>query len=57
MFSILGLARGATDYDNACSFGSRLRARRIAPLLAAIDAVHRERGKVEIMWEEVVCVH
>lgn len=49
MFSILKLARGATDYEDARSIGSRLRARRIAPLLAEIDAVHRARGRVEII--------
>lgn len=49
MFSILGFARGATDYEDDRSIGSRLRARRIAPLLAEIDAVHRARGRVEVI--------
>lgn len=49
MFSILGFARGATNYEDDRSLGSRLRARRIAPLLAEIDAVYRARGRVEII--------
>ena len=49
MFSMTDWARAATDYRDRRSTGSQLRARRIAPLLAAIDAVHAERGRVEII--------
>lgn len=49
MASITDLARTATDYSDGRSIGSRFRARRIAPLLSAIDVVYRERGRVEII--------
>lgn len=39
----------STDYSNAKSIGSRLRAKRIAPLLSIIDAVFEKKGRVEIL--------
>lgn len=43
------LARSLTNYDNPKSFGSRLRARRIAPLMEMIESVFREHGHVDII--------
>lgn len=37
------------DYDDPRSFGMRLRARRLRPFLAMIDAVHRRKGVVRIL--------
>lgn len=43
------IAKATTDYDDPASLGSRLRARRIVPLIDMIDRVHRERGAVRII--------
>lgn len=43
------LAVKLTDYGNPKSFGSRLRARRSAPLIALIQKVYREKGAVRII--------
>jgi len=43
------IAKATTDYDDPASLGSRLRARRIAPLLDMIDRVYRERGAVRVI--------
>lgn len=43
------LAEKITDYESQDSIGSRLRARRIAPLLALIEKVSREQGSVRII--------
>lgn len=43
------LARWLTNYDDQRSLGSRLRARRAAPLIAMIEAVARQHGHVEII--------
>jgi len=43
------LARTLTDYNNPRSVGSRLRARRIAPLLRIVEEVHERRGAVSIV--------
>jgi len=43
------LARVIADYDNPESLGSRLRAKRIAPLLEMIEAVHEQCGPVSIV--------
>jgi len=41
--------RRLTNYDNKNSLGSRLRAKRLAPLLALIDDVHRQKGQVHLI--------
>lgn len=41
--------RRLTNYDDKRSLGSRLRARRLAPLLALIDTVHRQQGSVRLL--------
>lgn len=41
--------RKLTEYGNPDSFGSRLRARRLAPLAGLIARVHSQRGKVSIL--------
>lgn len=38
-----------TDYDNPTSFGSRMRARRMAPLIGLISRVHAQNGNVRIL--------
>lgn len=38
-----------TDYSNPKSFGSRMRARRLAPLVKLITEVHSEKGNVRIL--------
>ncbi|MEI6673570.1 MAG: methyltransferase domain-containing protein [Verrucomicrobiota bacterium] len=38
-----------TNYDNPNSFGSKMRARRMAPLLGLISRVHAQKGKVSII--------
>lgn len=38
-----------TDYSNPNSLGSRLRARRIGPLLELLRSAHERRGKVEVL--------
>lgn len=43
------LTLASTDYSNPRSLGSRLRARRSAPLLALIERTYRCRGRVNIM--------
>lgn len=43
------IARWFSNYDSRESLGSRLRARRIAPLLEMIEAAHAEHGAVEII--------
>lgn len=43
------LTRRMTDYDRRESFGSRLRARRMAPLLRLIEQAHAEYGSVRIL--------
>lgn len=43
------LALALTDYDDPRSLGSRLRARRIAPLLAMIDAAFERHGHVNVI--------
>lgn len=43
------LARWLTNYDDQRSFGSRLRARRAAPLVAMIEAAAKEHGHVDII--------
>lgn len=43
------LARLVTDYDNPDSFGSRLRAKRVAPLLRMIEDVYARRGTATII--------
>ena len=43
------VARWFSNYDNEQSVGSRLRARRIAPLLQMIDEVHRQHGRVDMI--------
>lgn len=44
-----GLSRRLTNYDDSESFGSRLRARRLQPLLEMIESVGRENGSVSII--------
>lgn len=43
------LTRWLTNYDSQASMGSKLRARRIKPLLAMIDTTFRERGAVNLI--------
>lgn len=43
------LAMRLTDYDNPQSLGSRLRARRIGPLLAMIDEAYQRHGRVDVI--------
>lgn len=43
------IARWFSNYDSRESLGSKLRARRIAPLLEMIEAAHAEHGAVEII--------
>lgn len=43
------LARWFSNYDSRESMGSRLRARRIAPMKEMIEAVYREHGRVEMV--------
>lgn len=43
------LARTLTNYSSEDSFGSRLRKKRLEPLLSMIEAAHREQGRVEIL--------
>lgn len=43
------LARWITNYDDPRSIGSRLRARRAAPLVAMIEAVAKQHGHVNII--------
>jgi len=43
------IARAITNYDDPRSFGSRLRARRVAPLKAMIESVHAQHGHVSII--------
>lgn len=38
-----------TNYNNPKSFGSRMRARRLAPLVMLISKVHSQKGKVSIL--------
>lgn len=38
-----------TDYDNPNSFGSRMRARRMGPLMDLIAKVYRKKGRVAIL--------
>lgn len=38
-----------TNYNNPNSFGSRMRSRRLAPLLRLIAAIHSRKGKVSIL--------
>ena len=38
-----------TNYNNPASFGSRMRARRMAPLVGLISRVHEQKGKVSIL--------
>ncbi len=48
--SITGkLAKSISDYERSASVGSKLRAKRIAPLLQMIEAVHRDQGRVNIV--------
>ena len=48
--SITGtLARWLSNYDSPKSLGSRLRAKRVAPLLAMIEAVSSKNGSVDII--------
>ena len=43
------LATHVTDYSNPQSFASKLRQKRLAPLVDLVKSAHRERGKVEIL--------
>ena len=43
------LARRFTNYDDQSSLGSRLRAKRLGPLLDMIEAVSRQHGRVDII--------
>lgn len=43
------LARSVANYDNKDSYGAKLRARRIAPLLEMIQQVHAEHGQVKLI--------
>ena len=49
----MSLAKALTDkltnYDSETSLGSRIRARRIGPLMDMIRAAHREHGRVDII--------
>ena len=40
---------GITDYGNPGTFGYRMRAARVRPLLEMIEAVHAQRGQVRII--------
>jgi len=42
-------ANKLADYSNPGSLGSRMRARRMAPLMQLIAKVHRRKGQVEIL--------
>lgn len=44
-----GLSKGLTNYDDSESFGSRLRARRMTPLLEMIRSVANEKGSCAII--------
>ncbi|MFK7959216.1 MAG: class I SAM-dependent methyltransferase [Phycisphaerales bacterium] len=43
------LTRNLVDYDRADSFGSKMRARRVDPLVRLIERVYDERGSVSII--------
>lgn len=43
------LVKWLTNYDDPQSPASRVRARRIAPLLAMIESIHQKNGSVEII--------
>lgn len=43
------LAKWFSNYDNQKSLGSRLRARRIAPLLEMIESTYKDKGSVSII--------
>lgn len=43
------IAQSAANYDNKDSFGAKLRAKRLGPLLNMIEAVHAEHGEVRII--------
>lgn len=38
-----------TNYDNPNSFGSRMRSKRMAPLVALISRIHSQKGRVSIL--------
>ncbi len=43
------VARKLTNYDSQTSFGTKLRARRILPLIRMIESVHAAKGSVRIV--------
>lgn len=43
------LARTVANYDSADSYGAKLRARRIAPLMEMIRQVHEKHGEVKLI--------
>lgn len=43
------LGEKMTDYSNPNSFGSRMRARRMGPLIELIRGTHQEKGTVELL--------
>jgi len=43
------ITRKITDYSNKNSFGSKLRTKRIGPLLSMINEVYEKRGRVDIL--------
>lgn len=38
-----------TDYDNPLSYGSKLRAKRVAPLMAMIETIYKAKGRVRVI--------